>query len=66
MILNTDANSPDNIAWPNELVVKSDDGTEMTLHNVEEITADVVPFINDGTLKKITGETNGYFDINRA
>ena len=54
LILNTDANSPDNIAWPSELVVKSDDGTEITLHNVEEITADVVPFINDGTLKKVT------------
>ena len=54
MILNTDANSPDNIAWPNELVMKSDDGTEITLHNVEEITADVVPFINDGTMKKVT------------
>ena len=66
LIMNTDANSPDNIAWPNELVVKSDEGTEMTLHNVEEITADVVPFINDGTLKKVTEQTNGYFDINRA
>ena len=54
LILNTDANSPDNIAWPSELVVKSDDGTEITLHNVEEITADVVPFIKDGTLKKVT------------
>ena len=52
--MNTEANSLDNIAWPNELIVKSDDGTEMTLHNVEEITADVVPFINDGTLKKVT------------
>ena len=66
LILNTDANSPDNNAWPNELVVKSDEGTEMTLHNVEEITSDVAPFINDGTLKKVTEETKGYFDINRA
>ena len=66
MILNTEANSPDNIAWPSELIVKSDDGTEITLHNVEEITADVVPFINDGTLKKVTEETNGYFNIDRA
>ena len=66
MILNTDANSPDNVAWPNELVVKSDDGTEITLHKVEEFTADVVPFINDGTLKKVTEETNGYFNINIA
>ena len=64
--MNTDANSPDNIAWPNELVVKSDDGTEMTLHNVEEITSDVAPFINEGTLKKVIEETKGYFDINRA
>ena len=66
LIMNTEANSPDNITWPNELVMKSDDGTEITLHNVEEITADVVPFINDGTLKKVTEETNGYFNINRA
>ena len=66
MILNTVANRPDNIAWPNELIVKSDDGTEMTLHYVEEITSDVAPFINDGTLKKVTEETKGYFDINRA
>ena len=66
LILNTDANSPDNIAWPGELVVKSDDGTEITLHNVEEITADVVPFINDGTLKKVTEQTKGYFNIDRA
>ena len=66
LILNTDANSPDNNAWPNELVVKSDEGTEMTLHNVEEITADVVPFINDGTLKKVTEQTKGYFNIDRA
>lgn len=66
LILNTEANSPDDIAWPNELVVKSDDGIEITLHNVEEITADVVSFINDGTLKKVTEETKGYFNINRA
>ena len=66
LIMNTDANSPDNNAWPNELVVKSDDGTEITLHNVEEITADVVPFINDGTLKKVTEQTKGYFNIDRA
>ena len=64
--MNTDANSPDNISCPSELIVKSDDGIEITLHNVEEITADVVPFINDGTLKKVTEETNGYFNINRA
>lgn len=64
--MNTEANSLDNIAWPNELIVKSDDGTEMTLHNVEEITSDVAPFVNDGTLKKVTEKTKGYFDINRA
>ena len=66
LILNTDANSPDNISWPTELIVKSDSEIEMTLHNVEEITSDVVSFINDGTLKKVTEETKGYFDINRA
>ena len=65
-IMNTEANSPDNIDWPSELIVKSDDSAEITLHNVEEITADVVPFINDGTLKKVTEQTKGYFDINRA
>ena len=64
--MNTDANRPDNIALPSELIVKSDDGIEITLHNVEEITSDVAPFINDGTLKKVTEETKGYFDINRA
>ena len=64
--MNTEANSPDNISWPSELIVKSDEGTEITLHSIEEITADIVPFINDGTLKKVTEATNGYFDINRA
>ena len=66
LILNTDANSPDNISCPSELIVKSDSEIEMTLHNVEEITSDVAPFINDGTLKKVIEETKGYFDINRA